>query len=128
MRSAKGFEEERKRGQIGLFPVRLDETVMKMDEAWAAKLRARLSGDFRSWKDHDAARNSRIFARSSRRLSMRSLRQTVDKSDVNDVIIDRIERLDEKLTPTFLRVFPRHQNILSEIDHVLRSRRPNGGE
>jgi hypothetical protein len=59
---------------------------------------------------------------------MRSLRQTVDKSDVNDVIIDRIERLDEKLTPTFLRVFPRHQNILSEIDHVLRSRRPNGGE
>jgi hypothetical protein len=38
------------------------------------------------------------------------------------------ERLDEKLTPTFLRVFPRHQNILSEIDHVLRSRRPNCGE
>jgi uncharacterized protein YjbI with pentapeptide repeats len=33
-----GFEEERKRGQIVLFPVRLDETVMKTNEAWAAKL------------------------------------------------------------------------------------------
>jgi hypothetical protein len=42
LRSTKGFEEERKRGQIVLFPVRLDETVMKTDEALAAKLRARL--------------------------------------------------------------------------------------
>jgi hypothetical protein len=50
MRSTKGFEEERKRGQIGLFPVRLDETVMKTDEAWAAKLRARLIGAFRAGK------------------------------------------------------------------------------
>jgi TIR domain len=40
----KGFEEERKRGQIVLFPVRLDQTVMKTNEAWAAKLRARLIG------------------------------------------------------------------------------------
>lgn len=35
-----GFEEERTRGQIVLFPVRLDETVMETTEAWAAKLRA----------------------------------------------------------------------------------------
>jgi hypothetical protein len=56
LRSTKGFEEERKRGQIVLFPVRLDETVMKTDEPLAAKLRARLSGDFRSWKDHDVYR------------------------------------------------------------------------
>ena len=49
-----GFEEERKRGQIVLFPVRLDEMVMEANEAWAAKLRARLIGDFRRWKDHDA--------------------------------------------------------------------------
>jgi hypothetical protein len=56
LRSTKGFEEERKRGQIVLFPVRLDETVMKTDEALAAKLRARLIGDFRSWKDHDVYR------------------------------------------------------------------------
>ena len=49
-----GFEEESKRGQIVLFPVRLDEIVMETKEAWAAKLRARLIGDFRRWKDHDA--------------------------------------------------------------------------
>jgi hypothetical protein len=38
----KGFEEERKRGQIVLFPVRLDDVVMVTNEPWAAKLRARL--------------------------------------------------------------------------------------
>ena len=49
-----GFEEERKRGEEVLFPIRLDDAVMKTTEAWAAKLRARLIGDFRQWKDHDA--------------------------------------------------------------------------
>ena len=49
-----GFEEERKRGQIVLFPVRVDEAVMKTNEAWAAKLRGRLIGDFQHWKDRDA--------------------------------------------------------------------------
>src|SRR5258708_4777115 len=34
----KAFEEERTRKQIVLFPIRRDETVMKTDEAWAAKL------------------------------------------------------------------------------------------
>jgi uncharacterized membrane-anchored protein YjiN (DUF445 family) len=53
-----GFEEERKRGQIVLFPVRLDEAVMNTKEAWAAKLRARLIGDFQHWKDHDAYKRS----------------------------------------------------------------------
>jgi hypothetical protein len=47
------FEEERKRGQPMLFPIRLDDTVMATDEAWAAKLRARNIGDFRNWKDHE---------------------------------------------------------------------------
>jgi hypothetical protein len=46
------FEEERKRGQPMLFPIRLDDTVMPTDEAWAEKLRARNIGDFRNWKDH----------------------------------------------------------------------------
>jgi TIR domain len=50
----KGFEEERKREQIVLFPVRLDDVVMMTNEPLAAKLRARLIGDFRRWKDHDA--------------------------------------------------------------------------
>src|SRR5262249_51049013 len=48
------FEEERKRRQEVLFPIRLDDAVIKTKEAWAAKLRARLIGDFRQWKDHDA--------------------------------------------------------------------------
>jgi hypothetical protein len=47
------FEEERRRGQIMLFPIRLDDTVMKTKEAWAAKLRARHIGDFIRWKEHD---------------------------------------------------------------------------
>jgi hypothetical protein len=47
------FEEERKREQPMLFPIRLDDTVMDTQEAWAAKLRARNIGDFRHWKDHD---------------------------------------------------------------------------
>jgi hypothetical protein len=47
------FEEERKRGQPMLFPIRLDDIVMTTEEAWAAKLRARNIGDFRHWKDHE---------------------------------------------------------------------------
>jgi uncharacterized protein YjbI with pentapeptide repeats len=50
----KAFEEERKRGHTVLFPIRLDDAVMDTNEAWAAKLRARLIGDFRRWKEHDA--------------------------------------------------------------------------
>jgi uncharacterized protein YjbI with pentapeptide repeats len=53
-----GFEEERKRGEEVLFPIRLDDAVLKTKEAWAAKLRARLIGDFRQWKDHDAYQHS----------------------------------------------------------------------
>ena len=54
----KAFEEERKRGRIVLFPVRLDDAVMDTNEAWAAKLRARHIGDFRYWKDHDGYKKS----------------------------------------------------------------------
>jgi hypothetical protein len=51
----KAFEEERQRGGVVLFPVRLDDTVLTTREAWAAKLRrSRNIGDFRAWKDHDA--------------------------------------------------------------------------
>ncbi|MBV9784892.1 MAG: toll/interleukin-1 receptor domain-containing protein [Acidisphaera sp.] len=51
----KAFEEERQRGDVVLFPVRLDDAVMRTNEAWAAKLRRnRNIGDFRAWKDHDA--------------------------------------------------------------------------
>jgi TIR domain len=64
-----GFEEERKRGQVVLFPVRLDETVMKTNEAWAAKLRALLIGDFQHWRDYDAYKRS--FERVVRDLTKR---------------------------------------------------------
>ena len=51
----KAFAEERRRGQLVLFPVRLDDTVFTTSEAWAGKLRDnRNIGDFRRWKDHDA--------------------------------------------------------------------------
>jgi hypothetical protein len=50
----RAFEEERKRKQTVLFPIRLDNTVMGANEAWAAKLRARHIGDFRCWTDHNS--------------------------------------------------------------------------
>jgi hypothetical protein len=53
-----GFEEERKRSQTVLFPIRLDDAVFATAEAWAAKLRARNIGDFRRWKEHDAYKQS----------------------------------------------------------------------
>jgi uncharacterized protein YjbI with pentapeptide repeats len=55
------FEEERKRGQLMLFPIRLDDTVMTAHEAWAAKLRARNIGDFRHWKDHEKKSLERVL-------------------------------------------------------------------
>jgi uncharacterized protein YjbI with pentapeptide repeats len=55
----KAFEEERKRGQTVLFPIRLDNAVMATDEAWAAKLRnQRHIGDFQRWKSHDSYKKS----------------------------------------------------------------------
>ena len=47
------FEEERRRGETMLFPIRLDDAVLETGEAWAGKLRARNIGDFKMWKDHD---------------------------------------------------------------------------
>jgi uncharacterized protein YjbI with pentapeptide repeats len=47
------LEKERKQKKLVLFPIRLDEAVMKTDQAWAASLRrTRHIGDFRAWKDH----------------------------------------------------------------------------
>ncbi len=49
------FEEERRRKETVLFPIRLDNKVMETNEAWAADIRrTRNIGDFRNWKDHDA--------------------------------------------------------------------------
>jgi hypothetical protein len=49
------FEKERKSpGKTVLFPIRLDDAVMKTDQAWAADIRrTRHIGDFSNWKNHD---------------------------------------------------------------------------
>jgi len=50
----KAFAEERRRGRVVLFPVRVDDIVFATDKAWAIKLRDnRNIGDFRRWKEHD---------------------------------------------------------------------------
>jgi uncharacterized protein YjbI with pentapeptide repeats len=55
----KAYGEERKRKQIVLFPVRLDNTVLKTNEPWASKLRdQRNIGDFSRWKEHDRYQTS----------------------------------------------------------------------
>lgn len=49
------WEEERQRGETVLFPVRLDDSVMETDQAWAADIRCqRHIEDFREWKEHDS--------------------------------------------------------------------------
>jgi hypothetical protein len=49
------FEKEHKStGKTVLFPIRLDDAVMKTDQAWAADIRrTRHIGDFSNWKSHD---------------------------------------------------------------------------
>ena len=61
------FEKEQRQGQIVLFPIRLDETVIQTDQAWAADIRrTRHIGDFSRWKDHD--QYQRAFERRLRNL------------------------------------------------------------
>ncbi len=53
------LEKERKQNKLVLFPIRLDDAVMKTRQAWAANLRrTRHIGDFRAWKDHDPYQKS----------------------------------------------------------------------
>ncbi len=55
----KALAEERDRKELVLFPVRIDDAVMKTPEPWARKLRdQRNIGDFRRWKDHNAYKAS----------------------------------------------------------------------
>ncbi|GHO98882.1 hypothetical protein KSF_089300 [Reticulibacter mediterranei] len=49
------FEKEHRNDSMVLFPVKLDETVMHTDQAWAADIRRmRHIGDLTKWKEHDA--------------------------------------------------------------------------
>jgi len=49
------FEREhRKKDKPVLFPIRLDDSVTKTEQAWAADIRrTRHIGDFTNWRDHD---------------------------------------------------------------------------
>jgi type IV/VI secretion system ImpK/VasF family protein len=49
------FEQERKGKRTVLFPVRLDNTILKCETGWPADIRrTRHIGDFRRWKEHYA--------------------------------------------------------------------------
>lgn len=48
------LERERREERVVLFPIRLDEAIMDVEEAWAASIRRqRHIGDLRRWKEHD---------------------------------------------------------------------------
>jgi hypothetical protein len=48
------LEKEREQKRIMLFPIRLDDTVLKIENGWAADIRrTRHIGDFRGWKLDD---------------------------------------------------------------------------
>jgi TIR domain len=71
----RALEEERKRGQVVLFSVRLDDAVMQTSEGWARLLRGQRNiGDFTRWKDHDQ------YQRGFERL-MRDLRVNPEEAD-----------------------------------------------
>jgi hypothetical protein len=49
------FAEERDRSDIVIFPIRIDDAVMRSEAAWAKKIHdTRHIGDFRQWHEHSA--------------------------------------------------------------------------
>jgi len=53
------LEKEREQGNVELFPVRLDDSVLEIKTGWAADIkRTRHIGDFREWKNHDSYRKA----------------------------------------------------------------------
>ncbi|MFM2294394.1 MAG: hypothetical protein RLZZ350_807 [Verrucomicrobiota bacterium] len=49
------MEKERQQKRPMLFPIRLDDAVMKVETGWPADVRrTRHIGDFQNWKDHDS--------------------------------------------------------------------------
>jgi TIR domain len=73
------FEKERKEKRLVLFPIRLDQAVMKVAVGWAADIRrTRHIGDFRNWKDPSA------YAKAFDRL-LRDLKSDTPKPDAAKV-------------------------------------------
>jgi uncharacterized protein YjbI with pentapeptide repeats len=54
----KALKKEQEQSSTVLFPVRLDDAVMEAPYAWAAEVRKRHIGDFRSRNDHDSFQKS----------------------------------------------------------------------
>jgi hypothetical protein len=53
------FEQERAQKRIILFPIRLDDAVMRIESGWPADIRrTRNIGDFRHWKNHNKYQNA----------------------------------------------------------------------
>src|SRR5215203_1745317 len=66
------LDEEDQRNQTVLFPIRLDDEVLRTSKEWARLLRReRHIGDFTGWKDHDAYRKS--FERLMRDLTVQQV-------------------------------------------------------
>jgi len=71
------LERERKEKRLILFPIRLDETVMKVEGGWPALIRnTRNIGDFCKWKQHDSY--SKAFDRLLRDLKADGMYPTPD--------------------------------------------------
>lgn len=69
------MEQERKQKRTVLFPIMLDNSVMKIESGWPADIRRnRNIGDFRKWKDHDS------YQKASARL-LRDLKAESSESD-----------------------------------------------
>ncbi len=53
------LEKERKNDKVVLFPVRVDDAIMKTNQSWATYVRnTRNIGDFSNWKEHDTYEKS----------------------------------------------------------------------
>ncbi len=74
------FEKERQQCRTVLFPIRLDNTVMETQQAWAADIRrTRHVGDFRRWKDH--ASYKKVLERLLRDLQSEAKAESITQDD-----------------------------------------------
>jgi hypothetical protein len=73
------MERERREKRLVLFPIRVDDAVMKIENGWPADIRrSRHIGDFRRWNEHDDYQQS--FARLLRDLMSEKAAEKITKS------------------------------------------------
>jgi hypothetical protein len=74
------FERERRENRTVLFPIRLDDSVMTTDEAWAADIRrTRHIGDFTQWEQHSE------YTKAFKRLLRDLIAEPADKAESQPV-------------------------------------------